>query len=114
MSENNRNFWPSCDVCGEPFKPLENFIKSDNKLYHNECFESQTDNINKPNHYQGRDGLEVFDVFEEFTPCPEYVEGAYWSNVVKYILRFHKKNGVEDLKKAQVYLGKLIERLEDK
>ena len=30
-------------------------------------------------------------------------------NVVKYIARWRKKNGVEDLKKARHYLDKLIE-----
>jgi hypothetical protein len=34
-----------------------------------------------------------------------YLEG----NVVKYISRWKNKNGVEDLKKAQHYLSKLIE-----
>jgi len=34
-----------------------------------------------------------------------YLEG----NVVKYVSRWKNKNGVEDLKKAQHYLAKLIE-----
>lgn len=34
-----------------------------------------------------------------------YLEG----NVVKYVSRYKKKNGIEDLKKAQHYLQKLIE-----
>ena len=34
-----------------------------------------------------------------------YLEG----NVVKYVSRWKNKNGVEDLKKAQHYLSKLIE-----
>ena len=34
-----------------------------------------------------------------------YLEG----NVVKYISRWKNKNGIEDLKKAQHYLSKLIE-----
>lgn len=33
-------------------------------------------------------------------------------NVVKYVTRYQKKNGVEDLKKARHYLDMLIERLE--
>ena len=33
-------------------------------------------------------------------------------NVVKYVTRFRAKNGVEDLKKARVYLDWLIEREE--
>ena len=37
------------------------------------------------------------------------MSASYWCNIVKYILRFQKKNGVEDLKKAKYYLEKLIE-----
>jgi len=35
-----------------------------------------------------------------------YLEG----NVIRYVSRWRNKNGVEDLKKAQVYLGWLIEQ----
>jgi hypothetical protein len=34
-----------------------------------------------------------------------YLEG----NIIKYITRYKNKGGVEDLKKAQHYLSKLIE-----
>lgn len=34
-----------------------------------------------------------------------YMEG----NIIKYVARWRKKNGVEDLKKAQHYLALLIE-----
>lgn len=37
-----------------------------------------------------------------------FIEG----NVIKYVTRYQKKNGVEDLKKARHYLAMLIERLE--
>ena len=55
---------------------------------------------------------EVIDVIKNFAPCPEYAEGFFFGNVVKYVLRHSKKKGLEDLKKAQVYLGWLIEYLE--
>ena len=35
-------------------------------------------------------------------------------NIVKYVVRWKQKNGVEDLKKARVYLDKLIELDEQK
>lgn len=73
---------------------------------------STNDMVKRPTHYQGADGLEVFEVLEQFSPSPEYVEGFYWSNVIKYVLRFSQKNGLEDLKKARVYLDKLIETME--
>lgn len=39
----------------------------------------------------------------------EAFAGYLMGNVVKYIARYRDKNGVEDLKKAQHYLDKLIE-----
>lgn len=70
------------------------------------------DVVNNPSHYQGRNGLEAVEVMKQFAPCPEYVEGGYWFNTLKYLLRYHKKNGVEDLKKARKNLDWLIEELE--
>lgn len=36
-----------------------------------------------------------------------------WGNAIKYLLRFQKKNGLEDLKKARKNLDWLIEELEN-
>ncbi|CYU25966.1 DUF3310 domain-containing protein [Streptococcus suis] len=71
-----------------------------------------TDPVKKPSHYQGRFGLEAIDVIKNFAACPEQEEGFYWGNTVKYLLRYHSKNGVEDLKKARQNLDWLIETLE--
>ena len=70
------------------------------------------DKINNPNHYQGNNGLEAIEVIKQFAACPEYVEGFYWGNAMKYMLRFRKKNGIEDLKKARQNLNWLIGALE--
>lgn len=47
----------------------------------------------------------------------EYIQAndLSWNvgNVIKYVSRYKKKNGIEDLKKAQWYLNNLIE-LEEK
>ena len=67
------------------------------------------DNIIRPNHYASDKGFEVFDVQEAFIHELKGMSASYWCNIVKYILRFQKKNGVEDLKKAKYYLEKLIE-----
>ena len=76
-------------------------------------YEEPVDNVNKPSHYISENGIEVLDVIDEFKPYPEYKAGFFWGNVVKYVLRFHKKNGVEDLKKARKNLDWLIEELEN-
>lgn len=70
------------------------------------------DNIISPNHYTSDKGFEVFDVQEAFIHDLKGMAASYWCNVVKYILRFQNKNGVEDLKKAKYYLEKLIEKEE--
>jgi hypothetical protein len=65
-----------------------------------------TDNVNHPKHYtQGK--IEVIDfILDQKMP---YLE----SNVLKYICRHRHKNGLEDLKKAQWYINKLIEVTEN-
>ena len=67
------------------------------------------DNVISPNHYASDKGFEVFDVQEAFIHELKGMAASYWCNIVKYILRFQRKNGVEDLKKAKYYLEKLIE-----
>ena len=67
------------------------------------------DNIIRPNHYASDKGFEVFDVQEAFIHELKGMAASYWCNIVKYILRFQRKNGVEDLKKAKYYLEKLID-----
>lgn len=75
-----------------------------------ECEETESkDNIVSPNHYISDNGIEVFDVQEAFIHELKGMSASYWCNIVKYILRFQRKNGVEDLKKAKYYLDKLIE-----
>ena len=72
------------------------------------------DNIISPNHYTSGKGFEVFDVQEAFIHELKGMAASYWCNIVKYILRFQRKNGVEDLKKAKYYLEKLIEEESEK
>ncbi len=67
----------------------------------------QHDVINNPQHYtQG--GLEVIDIMKSKMTTEEF-KGYLLGNVWKYTFRYKHKNGIEDLKKAQWYLRKLIE-----
>lgn len=71
---------------------------------------AQPDNVNHPNHYcQG--GIECIKAIEA-SMTPEEFQGYCKGNVMKYIWRFREKNGLEDLKKAEVYLGWMIESKE--
>lgn len=66
-----------------------------------------SDPVNAPNHYtQG--GIETIDFIRAKLP-PEMVKGYFLGNCLKYLSRAHFKGGVEDYKKAQVYLGWLVE-----
>ena len=49
---------------------------------------------------------------EAFTEDMAGYEAVCTSNVLKYICRWKKKNGLEDLKKAEWYLKRLIEHIE--
>lgn len=77
-------------------------------------FECNDKMVSHPSHYQGKNGLEAIDVIEAFTSELSGIDAVDTANVLKYMLRWKSKNGVQDLKKAQWYLTHLIERLEDK
>lgn len=68
--------------------------------------------VNHPAHYQSETGLEVIDVMEAFTFDLTGIEAVNTSQVLKYICRWKKKNGVQDLKKAKWYLDRLIKHVE--
>ena len=67
------------------------------------------DNVNHPQHYQSKNGLEVIDVIDAFTDGLTGMEAVCTGNALKYICRWKNKNGIEDIKKAIWYLNKLIE-----
>ncbi len=68
------------------------------------------DAVNHPSHYtQG--GIECIKAIEA-SMTPKQFQGYCKGNVMKYIWRSENKNGIEDLKKAQVYLGWMIESAE--
>lgn len=70
------------------------------------------DNVNHPNHYtQGK--YEVIDYIEDKLNKEE-LQGYCVGNVLKYVSRFKHKNGLEDLKKAEWYLNRLITNMEGK
>ena len=65
------------------------------------------------NHYI-QNGLSVWDVIKAYTEDLTGVDAFNAGNAIKYILRWHHKNGVEDLKKAKVYIDELIKSFEEK
>lgn len=75
-------------------------------------YESDDKMVSHPSHYQSKTGLEVIDVIEAFTHDLQGIEAIDTGNVIKYICRWKKKNGIQDLKKAMWYLQNLIDHLE--
>lgn len=65
------------------------------------------DNVNHPSHYNQND-IETIDIIERFLDDDSCFAGFLYGNMVKYLDRYENKNGIEDLKKAQWYLNKLI------
>ena len=69
-------------------------------------------NVEHPTHYDLEGlGVEVIDVIRSVLGATRFV-GYCKGNVIKYILRADKKNGLEDLQKARVYLNWLIQTIE--
>lgn len=66
------------------------------------------DNVNHPEHYQNIAGVEAIDILNDMVKDLPGKQAAMLWNSMKYLFRFKKKNGVEDLKKARNYLDYLI------
>ena len=63
----------------------------------------------KPAHYDT--GIDTIAFLRANCP-PEQVEGFLRGNALKYLQRYDKKNGLEDLRKAKHYVEMLIKELE--
>lgn len=70
------------------------------------------DNVNHPSHYtQG--GIECIDALKAATVGKTGIEAVCVANVIKYLFRYENKNGLEDVRKAQWYINRLIQELEE-
>ena len=70
----------------------------------------EKENAISPSHYK-QGGLEVIDIWRAKLD-PEELVGFFKANVLKYVMRADKKNGLEDYEKAAVYLKWIIEEKE--
>ena len=71
---------------------------------------SVTDSVEHPSHYN-QGAIETIDYLES-TLTDSEIQGFMKGNIIKYVSRERNKNGLEDLKKAQWYLDRLIEYVE--
>ena len=95
-------------LIGKPEQPEINFVK----VERNDEVEPTNDAVQHPSHYtQG--GIECIEAIRASMTADgfcDYCKG----NIIKYIWRWRDKGGIEDLRKASVYLGWLINAAEGK
>ena len=99
--------WCGCRMYRDTY-----FTSDLNKATCQECVQRTTSNtlVDSPPHYL-IGGIESLDVIKAKL-SPEEFQGYCVGNVLKYAMRWRHKDGLQDLKKARVYLGRLITSLE--
>ena len=112
------NYDDECDNIGMNYeydfnnlKRLIDYINSYKDDVININNENNFDNVNKPNHYQLNikgNNIQVIDIIDEVVKDYKPQEAFKIANVIKYVLRASKKNGIEDLKKARKYIDMLV------
>lgn len=95
----------------EPFLTPETTL-NDQYAKIEEVRQALRDNVNNPSHYADS-AIECIDAMEAMM-TPEQFIGYLRGNLFKYQWRYEKKNGIEDLKKAQWYLEKLTAKVAEK
>lgn len=67
-----------------------------------------SDKVNHPKHYC-TGGIECIDALKSALGKEGFMDYCA-GNCMKYLWRYKAKNGLEDLRKAQVYIGWLVEQ----
>lgn len=101
------------------FSGYEDYYLKNNYTYLSEAafiefmgLEQKSDVVNNPSHYN-KGGIECIDAIES-SMTKEAFLGYLKGNVQKYLYRYEsKENPLQDVKKAEWYLKKLIEKLAD-
>lgn len=69
---------------------------------------SEANNVNKPSHYQDRNGKDLYQKWYEEHDIQTF-RAIMRAIAERYISRYEKKNGIEDLKKGIYTLERLRE-----
>ena len=91
-----------CSIGMDPFSHCNKFVER----YKPGHTYPMPDPVNAPNHYTGK--IECIDYLREKLTKEEFT-GFCVGNVLKYVSRWRKKDGLQDLKKASVYLNWAIQ-----
>ena len=75
-------------------------------------YESDDKMVSHPDHYNSGK-YEVIDIIEEFTKDLSGLEAVCTGNAIKYILRWKKKGGYQDLEKAMWYIQHMLDKHEE-
>lgn len=76
-------------------------------------YETNDKMVSHPDHYKSGN-FEVIDIIDEFTKDLSGTEAVCTANAIKYILRWKKKNGIQDVKKAIWYLQHMVDKEEER
>ena len=120
-----RDFYSSTEICfpeeavyqGVDVDRDLTFVTEEGWTVHLKNTETETetayDVVQKPEHYNTNlpEGVEVIDIIGAQTATLSGMQAVAQANVIKYVLRWQKKNGVQDLEKARFYLDRLIGEL---
>ena len=112
MDWSYRDF-PGTTVCPPPCPTptteftLEQYFRGLNKV----TMADDKDMVNSPAHYTQGD-IECIDAIAEVVKDLDGMDAMCTGNAIKYLWRWKHKNGVEDLKKAQWYLQRMIDNYE--
>lgn len=71
------------------------------------------DNVNHPDHYTAGK-VECIDAIESATVGLTGILAVCTGNAIKYLWRWRRKGGTEDLKKAKFYIDHMINIFENK
>lgn len=71
-----------------------------------------TEKIDHPAHYTAGK-VECIDALEAATVGLQGIEAVCTASTIKYMWRWKRKNGLEDLQKAKWFLEKLIKHVEN-
>ena len=100
---------------GVDFEGDLKFVAEDGLTIYVKGTETETnfDVIQKAEHYNTNlpESVEVIDIIAAQTADLSGMQAFAQANVVKYVLRWQKKNGVQDLEKARYYIDRLIGEL---
>lgn len=66
----------------------------------------ENDNVNSPKYYK-LEGLDV-EAIDIIKATVKDFNSFCHGNIIKYVLRANKKNGIEDFKKAKKYIEMMI------